>query len=432
MTESRPDSRYPVLQLGNIEIDMRDRSSIPADFSTYFPPHAIQGWTYEWGDGTDDNFTSTALFRTQTTLRTVVKRLNLLGWGEDFCKELFDDRRRVSEDIRKRYSQRDWPSPLTYEAIEHGIGSMQVASIQPEYDEDGVTSPWHQAAAIAMAADNIGEYKLSNSVVSTSWFVNEIRDLGTAAVLHLFAKNPANLDLLVTWYPFHEDYYAQQIQEGIEIRIGAGPRDQILLVTEGKSDTNVIRKALSLLRPDFEDFFTFVDMSENYPFTGVGHLTNFYKGLHKISMQNNVIVIFDNDAEGVTKFLEAQQITEMPNILPFKLPDLPTLSSFETTGPTGIHLANVNGRASSIECFLDLHWGIDRSPIVRWTSYQKAIDEYQGELISKNDYTRRFLEITPSQFSNYDSRNLEILLDGIFDATIALPKHRNPEGEIYF
>ena len=37
-------------------------------------------------------------------------------------------------------------------------------------------------------------------------------------------------------------------------------------------------------QPDFDDFFTFVDMADNYPFTGAGSLVNFCAGLAKIGI----------------------------------------------------------------------------------------------------------------------------------------------------
>jgi hypothetical protein len=43
---------------------------------------------------------------------------------------------------------------------------------------------------------------------------------------------------------------------------------EILIVTEGSSDTNILKKGLDMLYPDIADFFCFVDMKENYPFAG--------------------------------------------------------------------------------------------------------------------------------------------------------------------
>jgi len=87
-----------------------------------------------------------------------------------------------------------------------------------------------------------------------------------------------------------------------ELFIGVEETDKFLIVTEGSSDTYIIKKALEILRPDILDFFSFIDMQENYPFTGGGNLLNFCKGLSSIKIQNKVLVIFDNDTEGVDKY----------------------------------------------------------------------------------------------------------------------------------
>ena len=54
---------------------------------------------------------------------------------------------------------------------------------------------------------------------------------------------------------------------------------------------------------------------------------------------------------------------------------------------------DINGQAVSIELFLDLRTGPE--PCVRWTSYNSSIDLYQGALIAKERYTKRFLESRP-------------------------------------
>ena len=43
------------------------------------------------------------------------------------------------------------------------------------------------------------------------------------------------------------------------------------------------------------DFFDFVDMTENYPFTGAGNLYRFCQGLARIRIQNRILVVLDND-----------------------------------------------------------------------------------------------------------------------------------------
>ena len=64
--------------------------------------------------------------------------------------------------------------------------------------------------------------------------------------------------------------------------------------------------------------------------------------------------------------------------------------NFLTVGPTGESYQDINGKAVSIECFMDLHFNLPNPPKVRWTIYSEKSDRYQGALISKDEYTRIF------------------------------------------
>ena len=60
-----------------------------------------------------------------------------------------------------------------------------------------------------------------------------------------------------------------------------------------------------------------------------------------------------------------------------------------TLGPTGQAVENVNGKAVSIEFFLDLTPKL-KKPTVRWTSFNDSVGHYQGELIEKETYVKAF------------------------------------------
>ena len=63
-----------------------------------------------------------------------------------------------------------------------------------------------------------------------------------------------------------------------------------------------------MLRPHIADFFKFVDMEEGYPFSGTGNFFRFTQGLASIGILNNVVVIYDNDAEGTAKLGATQRL----------------------------------------------------------------------------------------------------------------------------
>ena len=191
--------------------------------------------------------------------------------------------------------------------------------------------------------------------------------------------------------------------------------NRFLLVTEGSSDAAILRKAFALLKPHVADFFDFVDMEEGYPFSGTGNVYRFVQGLISIRVQNNIIVIYDNDAEGRANFDRTVALNISENMAVLKLPNRPEFMRFPTQGPSGNHNADINGRAAAIECYLDL----PEDACIQWSSYVPKVDAYQGALIGKECYARTFLK-QRGIVQGYDYRKLHAVLDGIVGAAITM------------
>lgn len=226
--------------------------------------------------------------------------------------------------------------------------------------------------------------------------------------LRLLIENPNNLKMNLEWRT--QDVIDGGWTNEKEIFVGVEETDKFLIVTEGSSDTFIIKKSLELLKPDILDFFTFVDMEENYPFTGTGNLYRFCQGLTSIRIQNKTLVIFDNDIEGVDKYNKTTNLNLARQMKIMKLPELGEFNSFLTIGPTGETNENINGKAVAIECFLDLE---KSNPKIRWTNYNKDFDAYQGSLENKDDYVRNFKRIKSAN-DNYDFSKLTKILDEIY------------------
>jgi hypothetical protein len=169
------------------------------------------------------------------------------------------------------------------------------------------------------------------------------------------------------------------------------------------------------LRPHIADFFDFVDMEEGYPFSGTGNVYRFVQGLISIAVLNNVLVLFDNDAEGCINHARCCDLNVPDNMRILKLPDLPAFDQFRADGPGGEHQANINGKAAAIECYLDL----PLDACVRWTSFLDKAGCYQGELIGKDLHKKRFLDQRARE-DGYDYTKLGRVLDEIVAAAIAM------------
>ena len=174
-------------------------------------------------------------------------------------------------------------------------------------------------------------------------------------LLCLLGENQANLNLPVNWL------FADVAENwtGSDTFMNELPEEsKFLIVTEGSSDGYIIKKALELLRPHLLDFFRFVDMRKNYPFTGTGNLYKFCQGLVTIRIQNKVLVVYDNDTEGRTTYNETVKLPIPPkNMRIIKLPYLKEFENFPTVDLNNRSTCeNINDLAVAIECYLDLAW----------------------------------------------------------------------------
>lgn len=169
-------------------------------------------------------------------------------------------------------------------------------------------------------------------------------------------------------------------------------RNQTFLVaTEGSSDTLVLRHAIQLLCPETVDFFRFVDVEEWHQFSGAGNLLKFAEGLAKIDVHNQIVFLFDNDAEGVEAHSKLSNYALPSNMRTMVLPRLDRFLDFPARGPNGVHNADINGRAAAIECYLDLTFGARSPAQVTWTNFKKDIAIYHGALDYKGGYIKTYV-----------------------------------------
>lgn len=327
-------------------------------------------------------------------LRLVVKRLELMGFTLARAREEFE-----------RPNPYNWsePLPFSFDQVMEILRTVNVADIRneyPEHPEDGKIVP-------KATQQIIRETRPPDSFQPGHWdLLALIENFTPESVLRVLAENPANLDLPVVW--FFDEVVQGGWTDRENIQHGISEHAEFLLVTEGSSDAKILRRAFDVLRPDVSDFFRFVDMADGYPFSGTGNLLNFAKGLVSIRIQNNVVFIFDNDAEGVACMNKCQALPLPRNMKMMKLPDLAEFREFPTIGPQGEHLADINGRGASMECYLDL----PPDASVRWSSYNEHLRLYQGALIGKDNYKRDFLDLE-GLHKGYNYRKLGQVLDEI-------------------
>lgn len=363
------------LGIGRLEVDW-GKNSVFQNHSKLFKPEDIHPITYYYAENHQKK--KSGFMR---KLQSVVKRLELLGYTLSECRELYGEAVRQIPDY--------YPGPaISFDVLAQVLESVDVNRVALP-DE-----PEHYDLGEYVARNILADPEFTKTAAELKSLTADdgtfFENLDPYLVLRLLARNPANLDLDVAWR------FADVVEGGwveqSELYQGLSEADRYLIVTEGSSDSATLRETLSLVDADVADFFDFIDMSENYPFTGTGNLVRFCQGLARIRIQNRVIVVLDNDVAGREAYRRIRSLDLPRQMRVALLPHLDEATRFRTLGPAGESFEDINRRAVSIECFLDLRYGTEGEPTVRWTSYSDTLNAYQGELIGKEAYVRAFLE----------------------------------------
>ena len=398
------------LSVGRLEIDWGKNSGFH-DHSPLFQPTDLAQVPYyyvdeknpqkEGGGKYEYNLVTEYKDGLSKPLGQVIERINLLGHTLAYARREFEFLSHLNSFDTDKFN---------FDQLAEALATVDVQSMSAAYGEGEDFGKFFRRHMF----DRLGLEDIVDDPDYVRYHAGEgMEHLSAYTILQLLARNPSAGTLPVTWQ-------FADVEDG-----GWARRDQFvkpldqpnrfLIVTEGSSDAGIIRHAFKLLKPHLADFFNFVDMNEGYPFTGTGNLYNFTKGLISISVQNNVIIVYDNDAEGVFSFNRTTKLNVPPNMRVLKLPDLPEFQAFKTIGPSGQHQADINGRGAAIECYLD----VGPSPVVRWNNYNKELGVYQGELVSKGDVMNRFYSLSEPE-DGYDLSKITAVLNMIITECIPM------------
>lgn len=353
-------------------------------------------------------------------LREVVSRVELLGYSLEniknayqACLENWREDRAYLDDSQNGESTLNLTDFEEFYAFAtanplHELDNQFVSSL----DQDQVQGRF----ANEMKKQRIPYYSPHDmqAYSERSYFGALLRFLHPYAVLRLLGENAGNLDAQVIWQygPLVEAGYASRD----EFVPCANRTQTFLIATEGSSDAHILKRAFELLRPEIMDFFRFIDMTESHPFPGTGGLLKFAEGLIKIYVQNQIIFLFDNDAEGCYAYQKLSKQPLSQNMRAMMLPALERFRAFPALGPEGLANADINGRAAAIECYLDLELtGFPPAKVI-WTSYKRELNVYHGALEYKESYTKAFFAQTEETVANgsYEVDKLGAVLDAIF------------------
>lgn len=382
------------LGIENLEIE-RGKSSYFFDHSKLFEKSDKKEVPYYYAD-------KEVIIRMAfcANLRKVKDRLELLGYSLNKCKKLFE--------FHKEFDEVD--EDVSFDEVLEIIKKFNIEKISTKYYQEGYDFGDFGKYVIA----NEPEFSELSSYVGENYYFLE--NIDTYVILRMFLEKEENLNYNLIWR------YWGNINDGIvskeNIYQELSPSEKYLIVTEGSSDSFILKKSLEILKPHIRDFFTFVDMKEHYPFTGTGNLHRFIQGLVSIGIINKIIVLFDNDSSGIEKYKLTKKLHIPNNMQVLRLPDLNGFDNFRCIGPSGETFENINCKAISIEHFLDLNYHQTEPPIVRWTNFNEITNTYQGSLIKKEKYIKEFSSIREN--NSYDFTKLHYLLNEIYNACILI------------
>lgn len=386
------------LGIGKLEIDW-GKNSIFENFCDLFQPEDWKDIKYYYAN---NEFEIKKGYSRK--LSSVKPRLNLLGYTLQNIKIMYENIYEEYCDGMGKYAE----EVLTFDEYFNVFSKIDLSKVNTltEYDD------WDFGEYVTKCIFEDEEIqrllKKYNGRSGGEFYEN----LPPRLLVRVLCENPTAQEIPLQWYMI--DHVESGWSKEDEIAPKIEDKDKILMVTEGKSDTFILKTAIENFFPEVSDFFYFIDMQENYPFTGTGNLYNFASGLIKIKLQNKAIIVFDNDEAGIFSYNKClNNLDSIPNLKFYHLPNMSDFENFLTIGPAGKSYQDINGKAVSIECFLDLHFGVDNPPEVRWTFYNDKSKKYQGALVSKENYSRIFKSNLHDD--KYNKEKLVFLIDDIIN-----------------
>ena len=391
------------------------------DWSELFKPEQVKAVPYFYTDNDGQQIVE----EKEAFVRDLISaryRLDLLGYSFARIKKLYEmDLRTLNCNVLN--------SNLSFNAFSDILTKSNIHKIAVSNCEmdDGQEEYSPSDFALKCLQDNQLYAELLNNADDKNEVAFNIcyflRKMDPGIILRLLAENPYCAEVKVCWR-FADLIKGDKVEkENIVHPLPSSKK--IWIVTEGSSDTIVLKKTINELYPDISDFFTFIDMKENYPFTGTGNLYYFCCGLMKIGILNKVIVIFDNDTAGKEKYDklmkaindtskdESRKLPDMPNLLITQLPNKTEFEHMVTNGPKGEAIEDINGTAVSIECFLDFS-SLKRLPVIDWKEPVGAGNKRQGALRAKDKYTKKFRSANLFD-GNYDVSKLRYLINYLIE-----------------
>jgi hypothetical protein len=199
---------------------------------------------------------------------------------------------------------------------------------------------------------------------------------------------------------------------------------KIIVLTEGKTDKEVLEQSLKLLYPHLHEYYSFMDFSFLPP-GGAGNLVNLLKSFSGAGITNKVLALFDNDTAAFSATQSLKSIQLPDNIRVLHYPNIDLAQNYQTIGPNGSSTQDINGLACSIELYFgeDILMENGKLTPIQWKILDNRINKYQGEIQNKDQLQEKFMnklkncQRNPSSMNSEDWKDINKILTCIFTAT---------------
>lgn len=193
---------------------------------------------------------------------------------------------------------------------------------------------------------------------------------------------------------------------------------KIILLTEGKTDTEFIKIGINLFYPYLMNYFHFMDFENSRYEANASRLVHTVKSFVGSGIKNLIIALFDNDSAAFKEINNFRLVKLPSNIKVLQYPNIELADNYPTIGPSGNQTMNINGLACSIEMYLGKDCLSPNGSLlpIQWTGLVETINKYQGVVQKKDEVQDRFRnKIKKIETFEYDDsfKELKMLIDMI-------------------
>ncbi len=182
--------------------------------------------------------------------------------------------------------------------------------------------------------------------------------------------------------------------------------EKIIVLTEGRTDTEFLKIGLHLFFSHLEGYYHFIDFENSRYEANASRLVHTIKSFVGSGIKNLIVAIFDNDAAASKEISNLRKVKLPSNIKILQYPAIEWAKSYPSIGPTGLQEMDINGLAGSIEMYLGkdcLQENGNYIPI-QWTGYIDSIKKYQGVLLRKAEVQKKFRK----KVKEFDKKSFEL------------------------